>query len=921
MCRYICRLILFLYVLPTSAFADKQIDNIAFFYAKNPPVNELTAFDHVVVEDAALTDKDRRLLLSGTRTVYAYVSLGEYESWRKPDEVLPDGLIKTKNKQWNSSVVDVSHPYWLSYIMQQRVAHLLAQGYNGIFLDTLDSYQLFAKKKKQKRAMQLALINIVKKIRSQYPHVKILVNRGFEIIDEIAPSINGVVAESVFQTWDDVNKKYRKVRASDTKYLLKKLQTIQNKHRLPVVVIDYVAVRNRDLAIDTANKIVEHGFTPWVSVPSLDYLGISTQRVEPRKLLMLYNSEDYDGGVDEQPIFKFLGVVADYYGYSADYHDLKQGLPKSNLAGEYAGVVTWFLGGNQVNAYKNWFLQQVDQNIRFAVLGYLGFDLDLYLSRTLYLKSLGSVSHKGLKLQKSDDYVGFEYSGLLPKRKFSAYRIEKCRSCESHLQFKSRESGVIDTVITAPWGGWVQNDWVLDYMPSEQHRWIVEPFKFLNTALQLDRLPAPDVTTQYGRRILLTHIDGDGFLNLAQMPGTPYSASVIIDKVLKKYKIPHTVSVIEGEVGAAGLYPDKHRELEKIARHMFTLPHIEPASHTYSHPFFWGKVKQHDPKGKHYHLPLEHYDFDFERDIKGSIEYVNTLLPKGKEAKVLLWSGDALPTEEALAVVEKYNYYNLNGGNTVIRNDRNSFTYVTPMSRKVGPYTQIYAPIMNENVYTNDWLGPFYGFRDVIQTLEKTNKPRRLKPMNIYYHFYSGEKFSALNALLEVYDWAVGQEYSGLYISDYVKKVNEFERIVYLRNLQDDLIVKHAKEIRSFRDSKRKNTPLLGEETGVIGFRDLHDGRYIHTDGSHPVVFRDNHKKLKKPSLIQTNAQVFDWQYTGKGVNFSLIGNENITVDIKEDRSCRMKSNVQFRKRKLKNKINRYKFYAKNTGLVSLKCR
>ena len=53
---------------------------------------------------------------------------------------------------------------------------------------------------------------------------------------------------------------------------------------------------------------------------------------------------------------------------------------------------------------------------------------------------------------------------------------------------------------------------------------------------------------------------------------------------------------------------------------------------------------------------------------------------------------------------------------------------------------------MNENVYTNDWTGPFYGFRDVIDTFRMTGEPRRLKPINLYYHTYSASKVAALKA-------------------------------------------------------------------------------------------------------------------------------------------------------------------------------
>ena len=51
---------------------------------------------------------------------------------------------------------------------------------------------------------------------------------------------------------------------------------------------------------------------------------------------------------------------------------------------------------------------------------------------------------------------------------------------------------------------------------------------------------------------------------------------------------------------------------------------------------------------------------------------------------------------------------------------------------------QVFAPNQNENVYTNEWRGPFYGFERVIETFEFTETPRRLKPINIYF---AGQSF------------------------------------------------------------------------------------------------------------------------------------------------------------------------------------
>ena len=87
---------------------------------------------------------------------------------------------------------------------------------------------------------------------------------------------------------------------------------------------------------------------------------------------------------------------------------------------------------------------------------------------------------------------------------------------------------------------------------------------------------------------------------------------------------------------------------------------------------------------------------------------------------------------------------------------------------RLGEHFQAYAPIMNENVFTNLWTGPFYGFERVIETFRFTGSPRRIKPIDIYYHTYSATKRASLNALHKVYSWALAQPIRPVFPSEFV---------------------------------------------------------------------------------------------------------------------------------------------------------
>ena len=206
---------------------------------------------------------------------------------------------------------------------------------------------------------------------------------------------------------------------------------------------------------------------------------------------------------------------------------------------------------------------------------------------------------------------------------------------------------------------------------------------------------------------------------------------------------------------------------------MFALPHVEAASHSFSHPFRWKKL----PAGSEdegYNLAIPGYAYDVDREVAGSVKYVESLLPKGKRCEVFLWTGDCNPKKETLEKTYQAGLLNMNGGETIMSRMRPSLTAVAPLGIPRDAIFQVYAPNQNENMYTNLWTGPFYGYERVIETFQLTDKPLRLKPINIYYHTYSASKPASLKALKKVYDWALSQPVLPLHASAYARKVLDF---------------------------------------------------------------------------------------------------------------------------------------------------
>jgi len=454
-------------------------------------------------------------------------------------------------------------------------------------------------------------------------------------------------------------------------------------------------------------------------------------------------------------------------------------------------------------------------------------------------------------------------------------------------------------VATSSWGGYAFQPFMIrSVLPGEKgeglDRWVLNPLTFIREALQLPAMPIPDVTTENGRRLFFAHMDGDGFPSLAEVKGYQgqTDARVLLEEVLRRFEVPTTISVIEAEVAPHGLYPKMSAELEQVAREMFALPHVEAATHTYSHPFYWHDAQQmpgelYGPEGQ-LRLPIPDYRMDPVREVVGSAEYINeNLLGDGKRTQMVLWSGDTIPTPEALAAARQGNLLNMSGSDTIITHSAPTWTLIKGIGLPKGDEYQVYAPNQNENIYTNEWSGPFYGFERVIETFELTESPHRFKPVNIYYHTYIASKTAALESLLRVYRWAQSQPLHPVFASDYARKVLDFNTMVIARD-NDGWRVKGSGELRTLRLPEALSVPALTHSHGVAGYREDGPGRYLHLSGA-AAQWQPGSDSL--PYLQQANARLTTFARNDRGMQFSLAGHTNLEFAIGNAGGCTLSHN------------------------------
>jgi polysaccharide biosynthesis protein PelA len=884
---FFCWLIWLALVTPEAwATPAGEAPAVAFFYGDNPPWSELQAFDLVVVDPDHVPDP-KAVGLTHTRLA-AYVALGEVQASRDYAAKIPTSWLVGENKDWGSRLIDQSHPEWPRFFTDSVVMPLWDKGYRTFFLDTLDSYHLFAKTPETRAIQEAGMVAVVEAVAARYPGIKLIFNRGFEILPLTHKRVEMVVAESLFQGFDAGKGKYKVVPAEDREWLTAQLRRANDAYGLPVVVIDYVPPAERELARSTARRVKDLGFTPWVATPDLATLGVGAIEVLPRRIAVIHSVLKDEYALRQIAPVRYGAMPLQYLGYIPEYFDVRH-LPEVFLSGRYAAVLLWLDAApseSDQSALLAWLEKQRAAQIPIAMLGAPTFLMEAPFGKKLgFSFPAAQASIQPVLLAQKDAMLGYERAVSASSDNFFPLAIQLGRP----LLKLSRGTDTQVAAALTPWGGYVLTSHSLVSLPGESGiRWVIDPFAFFKQALRLPDLPVPDVTTESGRRMLMVHMDGDGFISRSELQGNPMAGALVRDRIVKNYPIPMTISVIEAEISPQGLYPGLSSAAEKIAKDIFAAPHVAMASHSYSHPFIWRKASA-DDANEGYNLRLPGYQFDLQREIEGSIRYIEArLAPAGKKVSIFFWTGDCIPGSDALVWTNKMQVQNMNGGDTIATRSQPTVTQVEGLGvPRAGGY-QVFAPNQNENVYTNNWQGPFYGFERVIETYEFTETPRRLKPINIYFHTYLTTKAAGMKSLDKVFNYAQSQETTPVHVADYARKVLDFQTMAVARTATG-WRVRGANNLRTLRLPLSMGAPDIAKSESVAGFASHQGEVYAHLSGNSADLVL-NGVATSAVRLVSANGRIEGFERLPGGYRWHLNAYVPLKFALTNAQACQVRA-------------------------------
>ncbi len=888
--RLLAALALFVAGPVAHAAALPQPASVAFWYANQPPLPELSQFDWAVVEPGHMTPGDVKTLRALGSQPFAYVSIGEFDGNKA--ELAKAGLTKAvtpvRNDSWNSQVMDLTSPAWREHLLG-RAKELEGQGYAGLFLDTLDSFQLLPEASRE--AQRAGLASLLREMHKRQPSLKLFFNRGFEVLPELDGVAAAVAFESMYAGWDAAAKRYRPVPESDRKWLLGELAPLRAKG-IPLVAIDYLPPERIEEARKLAKRLRDEGYIPFISTPELDSIGISNVEIQPRRIALVFDPRE--GDLTRNAGHNLLGGLIEYLGYRVDYLS-SDALPDHRFSGLYAGIITWMGSGppEDAPAFNRWLSKRLDEKVPVAFFSSLPVE-DRVLLKRLGLSLSPPAGVQPLTITTLDKTLlgAFEAPVQARSRELSSVSVLP-QGPKPALVLTGKDGQTYAPVAIGQWGGMALAPYLLE-SNNERSRWILDPFAFLQASLRLPQQPRPDTTTENGRRIATVHIDGDGFPSRAEVRGSPYAGKQVLDEFIRPNPFLTSVSIIEGEISPRGMFPFLAKELEPLARNLFADPKVEVATHTFSHPFFMQpeKAKEDEDFNPEYGLKMAipGYDkIDFRREIFGSRDYINkNLTTPEKPVKMVFWPGDALPSAATIKLAYDAGLKNVNGASTMLTKAKPSLTGLNPLLRPTEGGLQYYAPIINENVYTNLWRGPYYGFRDLIETFELTDSPRRLRGLHLYYHFYSSTKQASIKAMEDIYGFMRAQHPISLWMSDYLDRLHGLYQSSLARTADGAWQIRGMDGLRTVRLDPQMGWPDLLRSQGVAGVRDLPQGRYVALSSDRALlVLRPD--RDSRPALEDANLPLVDWRYLDeKRVSFSFAGQIDLEFSVRSASACQV---------------------------------
>lgn len=201
----------------------------------------------------------------GKRAVLAYISVGEVEEGRR---YMKSGGAKFSTGRTQGWKGNYAAKYWdpeWKELVKRRVKEALDKGYDGVYLDRVDSYETVGGKRGGKQAMIDLVEEVSRTAKSKKGNAAVIVQNGEELLENerYVKAIDGVAKEDLYH---GIAHDKSRNSASDVAWSEKRLARAKAKGKA-VMVVEYLDGAAGESAKSRARS---KGFVPTTARRALD---------------------------------------------------------------------------------------------------------------------------------------------------------------------------------------------------------------------------------------------------------------------------------------------------------------------------------------------------------------------------------------------------------------------------------------------------------------------------------------------------------------------------------------------------------------------------------------------------------------------------------------------------------------------------
>lgn len=205
--KYLSKLFVLIF-LPILVFPDNTFPWVVY-YGDEINVEAFDPYNPIILDGDS--HSLLKQLLKKNKEVLGYLDLAEINE-QSPwfSKIKQMGLLIQDNQQWPGDwAVDIRDPYWKDLVVNHLAPTLISQGFTGIMIDQTDvAIALEQQDPKKYGGMMQAAVDLIRALGKKFPGKRLMLNRGFEILQQVGDAIDYELAEALYSSYNFETKKY-----------------------------------------------------------------------------------------------------------------------------------------------------------------------------------------------------------------------------------------------------------------------------------------------------------------------------------------------------------------------------------------------------------------------------------------------------------------------------------------------------------------------------------------------------------------------------------------------------------------------------------------------------------------------------------------------------------------------------------------